>query len=417
MSSQKDQRGPAADVNDDTLDPPAREKIGEGISINRDVTPVVTVIMPTLDEEAGIETCIRDAIDALEDVGLPGEIIVSDSSTDRTPEIARSLGATVVEPDRSGYGYAYRYAFEHARGEYIVIGDADTTYDFRELPRLLDPVRSGRADLVLGSRLAGDIKPGAMPPLHRWIGNPLLTVFLNRFYDVEVTDAHSGFRVFHRDVINKLDLQSDGMEFASEMVMEAGAKDLRIEEVPITYHPRTGEPKLDSLRDGWRHVKFMLTNAPGYLFSWPGLGMTSLGALIMAAVYSEVELMGQAFGIHSLIAGSLLTILGYQVASFGMLTEVAAEPIRRHEDVLSRWIHRHASLERGMVIGVVLFVVGAVSAGILILQWIESGYTELPVVSADILAFTLIVLGIQTVFVSFFGSIVRRSPDEEESSH
>jgi hypothetical protein len=371
--------------------------------------PVLSVVMPTMNEEEGIAECIERIETGLAEIGVEGEIIISDASEDRTPEIARSMGARVVKPDKPGYGYAYRYAFEHANGDYIAIGDADTTYDFEELPKLFELVAYGDADMAMGSRLEGEIKPGAMPPLHQYVGNPLLTKFLNVFYDAGVSDAHSGFRVVSREALETLDLQTDGMEFASEMIMDAGAKGLRIAEVPITYHEREGEAKLESFRDGWRHVKFMLVNAPGYLFSVPGMVMGVLGVLVMAMAYTGTAILGQPFGIHSLIAGSLLTLVGYQVGSFGLLAGSISNPIRRPDDPITNWVHEHFTLERGATLGVGLFLLGSGIASYLIWQWFESGFTELPLVSADIVAFTLIVLGIQTVFGSFFASIVADS--------
>ncbi|MFB6197182.1 MAG: glycosyltransferase family 2 protein, partial [Halobacteriaceae archaeon] len=166
-----------------------------------DQAPVVSVVMPTMNEERGIGACIQSVKNALEELQVYGEVVVSDSSSDQTPEIARSEGARVITPDQGGYGYAYQYAFEHVRGQYVVMGDADTTYDFREIPRLLSCITDGDADIVMGDRLGGNIKDGAMPALHQYVGNPALTWFLNLFYDASVSDAHSGLRVFRKDVL------------------------------------------------------------------------------------------------------------------------------------------------------------------------------------------------------------------------
>ncbi|AEH38952.1 glycosyltransferase family 2 protein [Halopiger xanaduensis] len=373
-----------------------------------DLEPAISIVMPTLNEEEGIKTCIGWAKAAIEELQLPTEIIVSDSSTDRTPEIARELGAVVVTPDRGGYGYAYRYAFERTRGEYIAMGDADTTYDFKALPRLLETLEETGADMVLGSRLEGEIKPGAMPALHQYVGNPLLTKFLNTFYDAGVSDAHSGFRVFRRDALETMDLETTGMEFASEMIMEAGAKDLEIAETPIVYHEREGEETLESFRDGWRHVRFMLVNAPGYLFSVPGLLMTALGVLILGLTYTGTTIGGITFGIHSMIAGSLLTIVGYQTSSLGIFATASSDPIRKPEDPITEWTMSSFSLEYGATFGVALFGTGGVYAGSLVYQWVTSGFGSVSFTLGSILAFTLIVIGLQTVFSSFFlGAITR----------
>ena len=364
-------------------------------------TPVLSVVMPTLDEEGGIGECIDRIKNALESLQLPGEIVVSDSSSDRTPEIARANGAVVVTPDQPGYGYAYRYAFERARGDYIAMGDADTTYDFEELPKLYELVATDEADMAMGSRLEGEIRDGAMPALHQYVGNPLLTRFLNAFYDAGVSDAHSGMRVFSRDALDEMDLQTNGMEFASEMIMEAGARDLTIEEEPITYHEREGEATLESFRDGWRHVRFMLVNAPGYLFSVPGAIMMAAGLLVMLFAGTDVSVGATSFGIHSMLGGSLLTLVGAQVASLGVFATIAGNPVRRPNDLATNWILENATLERGATVGLVVLAVGAAYGAYLISQWVASGYTVLPLLTADVVAFTAAVLGVQVVFNSF----------------
>ncbi|TKX86040.1 glycosyltransferase family 2 protein [Halorubrum sp. SS5] len=362
--------------------------------------------MPTLNEEDGIRTCIDWIKTAIEELQLPTEILISDSSTDRTPEIAREMGAIVVEPDGKGYGYAYRYAFERTRGEYIVMGDADTTYDFTQIPRLLNHLEETGADIVMGSRLDGEIKDGAMPTLHQYIGNPLLTRFLNTFYRAGVSDAHSGFRIFTRDAYERMDLETTGMEFASEMIMDAGARDLQIEEVPIIYHEREGEETLDSFRDGWRHVRFMLVNAPGYLFSVPGALLTAFGAVVLLIANTGIEIGAMTLGTNSMIAGSLFSILGVQVGSLGVFATVASDPIQKPNDAITSWITTNATLERGASTGLAIFTAGAVYASWLVVDWALSGFGAVPFTTSSLLAFTAIVVGVQLVFSSFFLSSV-----------
>ena len=376
------------------------------LGADSDREPVLSVVMPTMNEEEGIETCLNWIEEAVLELGLPTEIIVSDSSTDRTPEIARERGAIVVEPDQQGYGYAYRYAFERARGEYVVMGDADATYDFSEIPRLLEHLEAEDADVVMGSRLEGEIEDGAMPPLHQYVGNPLLTTFLNAFYDAEVSDAHSGFRIFRRDTLDELGLETDGMEFASEMIMEAGAQNLDIEEVPIVYHEREGEETLDSFQDGWRHVRFMLVNAPGYLFSVPGLLLGVFGLSIMTVAWSGVTVGGVSPGINSMIVGSLLTIVGYQIGSLGIFATVASDPIQKPADSVTRALTEQVSLERGATLGLVVFGLGALTAGGLVYRWAANGFILLRFTKTALSAFTAIVIGLQTVFSSFFLSTI-----------
>ncbi|EMA51716.1 glycosyl transferase family 2 [Halococcus salifodinae DSM 8989] len=379
------------------------------LEYDSDEQPVVSVVMPTLNEERGVAECIGRIKTALDDLGVTGEIIISDSSTDRTPEIAAANGAHVVTPDKDGYGYAYQYAFERARGEYIAIGDADTTYDFEELPKLYELVASGEADMAMGSRLDGEIKAGSMPALHQYVGNPLLTRFLNAFYDAGVSDAHSGMRVISREALDALDCETTGMEFASEMIMEAGASGLTIAEEPITYHEREGEATLSSFRDGWRHVRFMLVNAPGYLFSLPGVVLGVLGVAMMGLVAGNVQVNGVFLGVHSMVLGSLLTIVGYQVTTLGVFATVASDPVSAADDYVSGWIRRHLRLGRGATAGLVLVAAGTVYGLSLLGKWAATGFTELPFVIEDMIAFTAVVLGLQTLFSAFFMSTIAES--------
>ncbi|WP_238398290.1 glycosyltransferase family 2 protein [Halorussus salinus] len=377
------------------------------VGLDSETEPILSVVMPTLNEEEGVADCIQTIKETVARLGVTTEIIVSDSSTDRTPEIAESLGATVVYPDQEGYGYAYQYAFERARGSYIAMADADCTYDFGELPKLLEAIGEHDADIVMGSRLEGEIKSGAMPKLHQYIGNPLLTKFLNTFYGTEVSDAHSGFRVFRRDVLEELDLQSDGMEFASEMVMDAGANDLTIHEVPITYHERKGEATLESFRDGWRHIRFMLLNAPGYLFSIPGVLLTTLGVLVMGLAYTDISLGGWAIGIHSMIAGCVLTIAGYQIGSFGIYSTLTANPIQSSNNSLTAWVIDKLQLEHGLLLGGGLFLGGIAYVTYLVGTWLATGGAQLPLLKEDIIALSALILGLQTIFSAFFLSYLQ----------
>lgn len=391
---------------DRTIDPEALSGKELVLPADSDISPTLSVVMPTLNEEEGIAECIERIRSAVEELGLFAEIVVPDSSTDRTPDIARSMGAIVVTPDQPGYGYAYQYAFERCRGDYIAIGDADTTYDFEELPKLFELVESDEAEMAMGSRLDGEIKSGAMPPLHQYVGNPLLTRFLNAFYDAGVSDAHSGMRVFTREAWEEMECSTDGMEFASEMIMEAGARGLDIAERPITYHEREGEATLESFQDGWRHVRFMLLNAPGYLFSAPGFVLALVGAVLMGLAATGVELGSARFGIRTLVAGSLFVITGTQVASFGIYATIASDPIRRPRDPVTGFVTDRMTLETGVFTGLVVFALGAGYATWTVARWIASGYALTPSVGPSLLAFTGIVVGVQTVFGSFFIGVI-----------
>ncbi len=390
-----------------------RESRGDNqfVELDSAATPDLSVVLPTLNEERGVRVCIERIKRTLEPLDQTFEIIVSDSSTDRTPEIARELGATVVHPGSEGYGNAYKHAFEHAEGEFVAIGDADATYDFTELPKLLNTARETGADLVLGSRFKGEIKPGAMPALHQYVGNPLLTWFLNTFYSAGVSDAHSGMRVVRRDALEELELHSGGMEFASEMIMEAATKDMTIEEVPITYHERVGEATLDSFSDGWRHVKFMLKNAPGYLFTLPSLLFGVLGLVVIGASVAGVIVGPVTFGIQTLIGGVLLTVFGYQIGNLAIFSSIAADPIRHPQDPITDAVHDRFTLEAGAVVGLLLLGAGAAPLGYGVVAWAIEGYDAVPPATWNLLAAAAVFLGVQTVFNSFFFSLLVETTD------
>ena len=367
----------------------------------------VSVVIPSLNEEKTIGICIEKVKKVFKEHNINGEIIVADNSTDRTPEIARSLGAKVVTPDKRGYGYAYLYGFRYAKGKYIVIGDADNTYNFLEIPKLLEPLKKGEADLVIGSRFKGKILDGAMPWLHKYIGNPVLTWFLNFFFNAGVSDAHSGFRAFTREALEKMKLRCHGMEFASEMIIRAVWAGLRIKEVPITYYPRQAESKLHSFRDGWRHLKFMLLYAPSYLFILPGMLLFVLGMILVLLISAGLSKFGSiSLGIHSMIASSLLAIVGYQLIFLGLAGKIYRAKMDLPSDKIAEFFTKNLSLERGATIGLLIFLVGFVYTAYLVGKWINSGFENLPLLNQDILAFTLLVIGLQTIFSSFFLSML-----------
>ena len=369
----------------------------------------VSVVIPTRNEEASIGICIEKIRKVFAEHQIDGEIIVADNSTDRTPVIAESLGARVVVPDKLGYGYAYRYGFAHASGDYIVMGDADNTYDFADIPRLLEPLKRGEADLVMGSRFKGDILRGAMPWLHKHIGNPLLTWCVNKTNGSDISDCHSGFRAFTKRAYDTMGLTTDGMEFASEMVMRALTCGLRIVEIPITYYPRAAgsEPNLSSFSDGWRHLRFILLDAPTHLFMLPGAVLCMVGLLTIFLIWAPFDLWDTRLGIHSMIAGCLLTIVGYQVVFLGLFAKIYGV---RHglsgHDRITGFISDHLSLERGVMMGLAIFFTGFTFILCLLWNWAKSGYADLPLVEHDIVLLTMVVIGLQTIFYSFFLSVI-----------
>src|SRR5882757_2067141 len=270
--------------------------------------PLVSVVIPCLNEAENIEACVRAAREALDEMQVLGEVVVADNdSDDESALLAERAGARVIVERRRGYGSAYLAGLADSRGRYIVMADADLTYDFDEIPRFVAALEDG-AEMVIGDRMK-NIHPGAMPWLHRYVGNPILTGLLNLFFRTGVNDAHCGMRALRRDVLPRLDLRTTGMEFASEMVIRASKANLEIRQLPIEYHPRGGESKLSSFRDGWRHLRFLLVHSPTYLFILPGLLIAVLGFVVEFIVIGRLGIFGRHWDIHALIAGALLAIV------------------------------------------------------------------------------------------------------------
>jgi glycosyltransferase involved in cell wall biosynthesis len=365
----------------------------------------VSVVIPCLNEAPSIERAVASARDGLRRGGLTGEVIVVDNgSTDGSAELAARAGATIVRERRRGYGSAYLAGFDAARGDYIVMADADLTYDFGDIPRFIEQLDAG-AQLVMGNRM-DNIHPGAMPWHHRYIGNPVLTGVLNLFFRAGVRDAHCGMRAVRRDVLPRLDLRTTGMEFASEMVIRAAKENVEIREIPIEYHPREGESKLSSFRDGWRHLRFLLVHQPTYLFIVPGVVMTLFGALIALAVIAEINVFGRTWDVHTMIAGSLLTIVGSQVIALGLCARAYGVYVLGEDDRLFDRMRPRLRLEHGLLAGALVMLLGLALAVLIFARWGEAGFGELSETRLAILAATLVIVGIQIFFSSFLLSIL-----------
>ena len=366
---------------------------------------LVSVVIPCLNEEENIEACVVSALAAIAKAGISGEVVVADNaSEDRSAELATAAGARVVHVARRGYGSAYLGGFAGARGKYIVMGDADLTYDFNEIPRFVEQLEDG-ADLVMGDRM-DNIQPGAMPWLHRYVGNPILSGFLNALYKTGVRDAHCGMRAIRRDKLPVLDLRTPGMEFASEMVIRAAKRGLDIRQFPIDYHPRGGESKLDTWNDGWRHLRFLLVHSPNHLFLIPGLVMAALGAIVMATALAQVSVFGRTWDIHAEIAGALFVIIGAQVVSLGLCAHAYGMYFMGEKDP---WFDRMRStfrLEHGLALGGLTALIGALIAALILGVWIDRGFGQLGEERLAILAATLLIVGIQVFFSSFLLSII-----------
>jgi glycosyltransferase involved in cell wall biosynthesis len=369
------------------------------------VSVAVSVVIPCLNEEQSIAACVASAFAALEQADLSGEVIVADNnSSDRSAQLAAAAGARVVVEHKRGYGSAYMAGFAAARGRYVVMADADLTYDFGEIPRFVERLERG-ADLVMGDRM-DNIQPGAMPWLHRYVGNPLLSGLLNAMFRTGVRDAHCGMRAFRRSVLPALDLRMPGMEFASEMVVRASKAGLRIEQVPIVYHPRRGDSKLSSFRDGWRHLRFLLAHSPLYLFILPGLVMFTFGLLVSALVLSGVEIFGRLWSMHALIGGSLFMILGVQLLGMGLCARAYAAYFMSDG---SEWFERMRArfrLEHGLLAGACIGLIGLGLGASVVAQWINNGLGALGQEQLALVATSLIIIGTQVFFTSFLLSII-----------
>jgi glycosyltransferase involved in cell wall biosynthesis len=362
----------------------------------------ISVVIPCLNEEASIGRCVDKALEGIRRSGLSGEVVVSDNgSTDRSAEIAAARGARVVHQPERGYGNAYLKGFAAARGRYLVMGDADDTYDFTQVHEFVALLQQGY-EYVLGSRFAGQIQPGAMPWLHRYVGNPLLTWVLNRLFGLDASDAHSGMRAFSREAFERMQLQTTGMEFASELVVNAAKCRLKTAEVPITYYPRIGESKLHSLRDGWRHLRFMLLHSPDFLFMAPGLGLLLLGLAGLSWLLPGPQFVnGRMVDIHVMVLSALMALLGAQTLSIGLSAKAYA--FTHHfvpSDELIERFYRHFSLERGLLLGLVLGGTGLVVNLQILATWLASSMGSLDAVRPALFGSTLMVLGVQAAFSS-----------------
>jgi len=369
--------------------------------------------MPCLNEAETLAACIRKAQGAIEKQGLAAEIIVADNgSTDGSQAIAGGLGARVVDVPRQGYGSALIGGIAAAQGRFVVMGDADDSYDFGAIGPLVDRLRDGY-DLVMGNRFAGGIQAGAMVWSHRWVGNPMLTFISRVFFSTPVGDMHCGLRGFRKDAIDSLRLRATGMEFASEMVIKASLRRLRIAEVPVTLSPdgRSRPPHLRTWRDGWRHLRFMLLFSPRWLFLYPGLVLLGAGAVVGALLETGPKHIGPAtFDIHTLLLAGFSCLIGYQLIVFAVFTKVFAMQQGFHPPNPSYTaMFRYVKLETGLAAGGVMLLVGVVGLLVAVWSWGAVGFGALDprlTMREVIPAVVLLTLGVQTVFASFFLSIL-----------
>ena len=365
--------------------------------------PQISVVIPCLDEEEAVGNVVDQALEGIRRSGRSGEVIVVDNgSSDASADVAAAHGARVVTEPRRGYGSAYLAGLTAARGEFIVMGDADETYPLQELGPFVDRLEAGD-DLVIGSRFQGTIHGGAMPRLNRFVGNPILTGMLNLLFGVKVSDAHCGMRALRRDAVPLLDLHSTGMEFASEMVFKAYRRDLRVSELPIDYFPRTGESKLNRFGDAWRHMRFMLLYSPSWLYLVPGSVLLLLGIAGMLVLASgPVDVFGRTWQIHTMLWCVALTLIGAQVIQLGVFARTYARVRIGERDPLLDQIGRGLRLEHGLLAGGALFALAVAGLAAVAIEWAADGFGALGRTYETALLVTVLGLGLQVVFGAFF---------------
>lgn len=339
----------------------------------------VSVVLPCLNEAESISRVIADALGALQAMGLPHEVIVVDNgSTDASAALAAEAGARVVHESRRGYGAAIRRGFAEARYSVLVMADADVTYDLAKVADLVQPVLDGEVDFVLGNRLKG-MKPDAMPFLHRVIGNPLLTKLVQyMFRRGDIEDGQSGYRAIRRSVYESLDCITTGMEFASEMIVKAIHANVRLKYVPIEYHPRIGDSKLRTFRDGWRHLRFLMLHSPSMIFVLPGLVVWVLSLLAaFPMAFGQMSLFGHGLDIHFMLIIGLFNIISMQLITIGMLAKAYAHLSGFRHDRLVEWFYQKLSFELGALVGLGLFLLGGGIALGVVIFWSLDGFGAL----------------------------------------
>ncbi|MGH9443336.1 MAG: glycosyltransferase family 2 protein [Thermoanaerobaculia bacterium] len=378
--------------------------------------PEVSIVMPCLNEAETLGTCVEKALRAFQEHSISGEVIVADNgSVDESREIARKAGARVLHVPERGYGSALMGGIAAARGTYVIMGDADDSYDFGEIPKFVEKLREG-FDLVQGCRLpsgGGSVEAGAMPFLHRWLGNPLFSFLARRWFHAPIHDAYCGLRGFRKDFFESLDQRCTGMEFATEMIIKTSLRGAKVAEVPITLHPdgrRAHPPHLKTFRDGWRTLRFYLMFSPRWLFLYPGYLLIGFGLLGYAAALPGLRVRGAKLDAHTLLFASLSLLCGFQALIFAISAKLFAigEGLLPPDPRFTRWA-RTATLEKGVIAGVAGLLLGFGLLGVSLLRWRQAGFGDLDYAKTMrivIPGVTLSALGFQSVLSSFFFSIL-----------
>ena len=364
--------------------------------------PFISIVMPCLNESASVVTCVSKATGWLARSGYQGEVVVVDNgSTDGSPELASQAGARVVFEPVRGYGSALRRGFREAKGDWLVMGDCDDTYEFGDLDALVAPLDSG-ADMSIGNRFAGGIAPGAMTWSHRYIGTPAISLLLRVFTGLRVGDSQCGLRAFTRDALDRLALNTDGMELASEMILKAARRGLVVADIPVPYAERLGEAKLNTFRDGWRHLRFLVLASPNYLFTVPGVLFTVLGLIILIAAIPSSRIEVGSWTWQPVFAGSIFVVVGINALMLGFASRLYTSAVGlTNEDALMRFYKRYLSLEFFVVGGIVLIAAGFVLDVVLLI--VDPGDLNIGIAA---IAQTLIVVGANAGLVGALTSLL-----------
>ncbi len=368
----------------------------------------VSVVLPCLNEEKTVGICVKKIKEVFAKEDIRGEIIVVDNgSEDDSAKIAAKEGAIVISEAHKGYGAAYLRGLSEARGKYVIMGDADNSYDFYEIPDFLKPLKEGY-EFVMGSRFKGKIQKGAMSWSHRYIGNPILSGVCRLFFRTKLSDIHCGMRALTREAYRKMKLKTMGMEFATEMVVAALMNNLKIFEVPIQYYFREGESKLKPLYDAWRHTRFMLLYCPLWLYLIPGsIGFLAGITLLLALAKGPIYFLGRPWDLHVMAFASMTSILSYQILSLGIFAHTFAlkQGFLKYDSV-TLFFQRNFNLEKGLALGGAIFLTGFIILIFIFIDWFMKSFGALYRIREAILAMTLLVIGIQTMFSSFFISLL-----------
>jgi len=368
--------------------------------------PELSIVLPCRNEEQALSHCLTKIKEVIAKNKINAEIIVSDSSTDKSPEIVKNHDARLVKHNKEGYGIACLEGFKAAKGEYIFFADCDGTYDFKEIPKFLRYLKEGY-DLVTGDRFSGKIEEEAMPFSHRYIGSPILSFLFRIFFDSKVRDINSGMRAISKAALKKLNLRTAGMEFASEMLIKAVKKNLKIKELPVNYYSRKGDSKLRTFRDGWRHLRFMLLYSPLFLFLIPGIALSLIGLVSIILLYlNKLVFLGINFDYHPMFLSALLLIIGYQLIIFAFFAKTYAMTHFGENSYLIKFLHKHITIEKAGISGTIIVLFGLTIYLLIFNNWLNTGFGELQEIKNSIIALTLITIGIQTIFSSFMLSIL-----------